>query len=910
VTFRFARSVASCLVVLLLVFAAHASAQDTTSATGDTGTSRAGKLTKAPELTNFKEVEAPYPESERASGRAVSVVLQLALTELGDVSEVVLMESGGKAFDDAAIDSAKRFKFIPAEIDGRRAPVKLTYRYDFQIKTEIVNLGPQVNYSGIILDASAPRKRPRALEGVKVTITREEDDPATGQKRSVTVAEEESDDEGYFEFEELPAGTYNITISGDEVATVSTQESIEPGKGLDVTYRVDPKDLGGDVEEITIEVIAPRIQKQATTVAIKTEEARRVPGAGGEALRVVQNLPGVGRAAFGSGALVVWGAAPQDTRVYMDGVYIPQLYHTGGFRATVNSDLVRSIDLSPGGYGAEYGRGLGGLVTVDSRALRADGFHGYTQVDVIDASALVETPINAKTRIALAGRHSHLSNTLSIFTSKDVSEYVPIPDFWDIQLKLERDLGENETISAMGITSNDRLKRTVTNPDPEQTISDERTTVFHRLFVTYRKAFSDGSSVTVTPSIGFDRFGYTQRFGSTPSEQQIDSLVLGLRAKWRGKLAEHISLNTGLDLAATSSNIWRRGALTLPPREGDITVFGQPPNDVINYDKWNVVSGSIAPYIEADWETLNNKLHVIPGLRLDSFVIDGDKTYITKEGTEQRGYLRNENVVEPRLTLRFQPTERLSFKVGYGQYHQAPQSEDLSPVFGNPNLSVARATHYLAGVQYRLFEKMPIELTVFRSDSNDLTARNYATSPLAGETLTNLGVGRAYGGQVLLRQELTHGFFGWLSYSYIRSERKLDENSSWRLFDYDQTHVATAVASYELPAGFELGLRLRYATGMPRTPVVSAYYNSRRDLYEPVFGKQNSIRIPAFAQADVRLSKRFKWNSGVKLELYADVQNITNRKNREDIVYNYNYTERNYISSLPTLAIVGGRLEW
>ncbi len=107
---------------------------------------------------------------------------------------------------------------------------------------------------------------------------------------------------------------------------------------------------------------APRIKKEAVETRIRTEEARRVPGTQGDTLKVVQNLPGVARSSFGSGDLIVWGSAPNETKVNVDGVEIPALYHVGGFRSTINSDLVRSIDLSPGSYGAEYGRGLGGLV--------------------------------------------------------------------------------------------------------------------------------------------------------------------------------------------------------------------------------------------------------------------------------------------------------------------------------------------------------------------------------------------------------------------------------------------------------------------------------------------------------------------------------------------------------------------
>jgi hypothetical protein len=53
----------------------------------------------------------------------------------------------------------------------------------------------------------------------------------------------------------------------------------------------------------------------------------------------------------------------------------------------------------------------------------------------------------------------------------------------------------------------------------------------------------------------------------------------------------------------------------------------------------------------------------------------------------------------------------------------------------------------------------------------------------------------------------------------MRSERQDHPDSSWRLFDYDQTHVFTALGSCDLGLGFDVGARFRYATGFPRTPV-------------------------------------------------------------------------------------------
>jgi hypothetical protein len=179
------------------------------------------------------------------------------------------------------------------------------------------------------------------------------------------------------------------------------------------------------------------------------------------------------------------------------------------------------------------------------------------------------------------------------------------------------------------------------------------------------------------------------------------------------------------------------------------------------------------------------------------------------------------------------------------------------------------------------------------------------------QALVNDGQGHAFGGQVLLRQALWKGFFGWASYSLIRSERQDHPDTTWRLFDYDQTHVFTIVASYEPGLGFEVGARFRYASGYPRTPVAGAFYDSRRDIYEPYYlpNTQNTTRIPAFVALDLRAAKR--WDLGrAKVELYLDVQNVTNQKNAEDIVYSFDFKQQNYITGLPILPVIGGRLDY
>jgi hypothetical protein len=123
------------------------------------------------------------------------------------------------------------------------------------------------------------------------------------------------------------------------------------------------------------------------SAAVDAEAARRLPGTGGDAAMAAQDLPGVARAAPGATGLVIWGAAPAESRVLFDGVEIPALTHFGGFRSTVGAELVRRINVVPGAYGAEYGRALGGLVRIEPRPLETSGSHLVLDANLLDGGA-------------------------------------------------------------------------------------------------------------------------------------------------------------------------------------------------------------------------------------------------------------------------------------------------------------------------------------------------------------------------------------------------------------------------------------------------------------------------------------------------------------------------------------------
>ena len=171
---------------------------------------------------------------------------------------------------------------------------------------------------------------------------------------------------------------------------------------------------------------------------------------------------------------------------------------------------------------------------------------------------------------------------------------------------------------------------------------------------------------------------------------------------------------------------------------------------------------------------------------------------------------------------------------------------------------------------------------------------------------TNEGAGRVYGGELLVRLELWRNLFGWVSYTLSRSERLDHADQDWHLFQYDQTRILTMIASYKLPAGFQIGLRFRYVTGNPTTSLLGAFYDSNNDRFTPIPGPLFGDRLGAFTQLDARIDKTFTFNRW-RLSLYLDVQNVTNTANPEASTYNYSYTQQNTISGLPILPVFGIR---
>jgi TonB family protein len=881
---------------------------------GQVGPREGPKLTKPPALTKF--VEAPYPAVEPRPSTDVAVTLTISIDAAGKVADAQITESGGQAFDDAALAAVRAFEFSPAEIDDKPASIRIVYRYVFTLREERV-LPTTAVLSGTVRDAETKK----LLAHVKVEVL---GGPTT-----------ETDEAGRFRLPDLAPGELKLTLSGARLNPLQTQETVQAGEELDVTYKValiplETKPEEKDDFEILV-TAPPPLKKEVVSTKVSAAQAKSIPGAQGDVVRVVENLPGVARSAVGSGQLIVWGAGPEDTRTYVDGVPIPRLYHEGGLRSTIYSGVVGSVELVPGGYGAAFGRGLGGIVRVETntpgrkpprakplvsanekptavgaaattRDDEGSVVSGQVAADVLDGSALLSASFG-RTRVAAAARISVIDQ-LAKTLDDDVDEFVPIPRYRDGQFRIAHDLASGGRLELVGLLSSDHTARGVPNPDPALTTRETRDLSFYRIYARYISETKRGSRTIITPYVGFGKQSLKNSYGATTTSLASDDVLVGLRASFAQRLASFLTFEAGLDTEISRVEVQRRGSLGLPAREGDVRVFGQPPPDNLAFDSFKTTSIGVAPYLEADFELFGDRLHIIPGLRVDPMARTVSKRVPPQGDTPPIGLFEQNFAIEPRLSLRYAPHERVTLHAAAGIYHQQPSAADLSSVFGNPALPASRALHLVVGAAVKPVDKLSLELTGFNTYLGDLAMRNDQDSPKRAQALLPTGEGRTLGLQALVRRELANQVFGWVAYTIMRAERKNSDLTKTRLFDYDQTHVLSAVLVWSPFTGFEVGSRFRLASGFPRTQVTGAYYDAQRDLYQPTFGKQNDIRIPLFMQLDLRVSQVFELGDS-DLQVYLEVQNVTNRDNTEELVYSPDFETQGHIQSLPILPIIG-----
>ena len=793
------------------------------------------------------------------------VALTLTIDATGAVTRAVVENAAGHGFDEAAVAAAQKLEFSPAMRDGHAVAARIRFVYRFVPPPGI--LGGRV----VTLAGEHP------VAGATVVVR-----DAEGRERAATTGVD-----GTWRITDAEPGTYHVTVSATGMTSHEADETVQAGEEVSATDRMEPpkpaappptSDAGGPIEEVEVHGTKP--PREVAKFTIDQRELARIPGTNGDALRSLQNLPGVARSPPLSGLLVVRGSAPEDTQYFVDGTPVPLVYHFGGLSSVVPTEMISRLDFYPGNFSTQYGRAMGGIVDVGLATPKSDRLHVMAQADLIDTRAIVQGPLfDTGWKFSLAGRRSWFDVWLGPVLSAANASVSVAPRYYDYQAVLERDLNKHSTLRFAFFGSDDGLALLLQSPSasaPNLAGEIASSTGFWRAQALYRNKISDKTELRVVGAAGEDYI----EFNASNVYFKLHDYPITSRVEVAHKLDRKLTVNVGLDMIYAPFD----AAAQFPPPPK----AGQPPSGPFGSQPPVATTANGAVFQPAFYTELEATPwpggRIVPGVRVDY-------TQDTKAWDLQpRVVVRQDVVSEPRTTL----------KAGVGLFTQPPQEVETNSVFGMSGLTSNRATHYDVGAEHVFTRNIEASVDAFYKQLDHLVE--------AG--LGNTGSGVVYGAETLLRYKPDERFFGWVAYTLSRSVRRDQPGAPLRIFQYDETHVLTVLGSYRIGRGWELGMRYRLSSGFMYTPNTYGFYDQNVGTYLPLATyPPNGSRLPLFHSLDVRVDKTWAFRWG-KLSAYLDVLNVYNQGNVDGVTYDYNYTHTAHANDLPIIPSIGLRVEY
>ena len=688
-----------------------------------------------------------------------------------------------------------------------------------------------------------------------------------------------TDEKGEFRFDNLPPGDYTLAVVaiGHHLLEEGNVATVKAGEITEVKIYLAPVSVTLDEVEVKSRSIPAAAGKQTLGVM----EIKRIPGSAGDALRALQALPGIGVANDFDGQLYIRGGSPDDNRFYLDRAPLFYPYHFGGLVSTINSEVLNRIDIYAGGFGAEFGADAQAVIDIYSRRGREDRVGGKFNLNLLYSEGLLEGPIGSRGAWYLAGRRSYID----LFPI-EVARITAFPRFWDYQAKVSYDFSDKHQFNVKAFAADDVMgfKLGLADVEYDPTLSGRLDLEGHFdvQAVDFRSTLTD----RLTSHLSISRARYFQAFSfGRGLFLRLEPVQHELREDLAYRLNPKHRLESGLFLSTTQWN----GSAFFPRRPDE----GDPKGSESQYftfeekiaadfeQRFNFIEG----YLQNRYEPLAF-LSVTLGLRLDYF------------------NLTNRVSVGPRGSLRLKMPGGSELRFAYGRYEISPYPWQIAPGYGNPDLKENTAVHYILELEREISPQTRFKVAGYQKNFRDMITRDQSVGYL------NQGRGFARGVELSLKHRAGDRFFSWANYAYSVSKREDRPGEPERLYSFDQTHVATLIASCMLTSTWEIGAKWQYRTGNPYTPVIGAEIVTHPltglPHYVPIYDESetNSERVPPFHRLDLRISKSFiyqLWRWGIFLELL----NAYNRKNVLDIDYNRNYTQERNVYQLPLIPYLG-----
>lgn len=752
--------------------------------------------------------------------------------------------------------------------------------YHFEEKHSVIVVGP-VN--------TGPEKDPgnRLFKGVI-------EDKETGERlQGVTVYDPHNlkggtstDKDGYFS---LPANTDTLKLRLSYMSYKPVEIVLSSADAPMIRIKMDIAHSGLDsvlvVAATDITAFSP-----LTRVTPSVKDLSFMPRFSGDAdlLSMVKITPGIQEANDGSGSLIVRGGAPDQNLLLLDDMNIYGATHLFGLLSSVNSRLVKDINIYKGAFPARYSGRISSVWDISLKNGDMENYHGALSAGTMAADFMLEGPIvKNKTTFVISGRRSYHDYYVRLFTP-GLTFY-----FQDLNLKLRHKFSDKDQLFFSAYTSRDffRLNSDSIPIDTNQSLNQtiQLDTRNRAGVLRWQHNYSDELMSNLSLSYSGYQLSIVNQFDQT-ARLGVDTFAVR-----RGD--ERIS--TGVSDVTGKFEMHYSPSGSIHDFEGGVyfTRHAFKPHtikQITTIDFYPLQPIVVIPLIQQ--EIINDKSVNEAGIFLEDNLSFSSKlkgsagVHINRYFYSTIGYTS----VQPRLNLRYQIAKNWNLNAGYARMQQAlhrlsisqtslpadfwiPSTDTIKPQISN-QVSLGLSGQLLHGAldlyveSYYKKVKNVAEYFSFRSNDTIFALGTWAPQVATGE-------GEAYGLEISMRK--TKGRYrGWLSYALAWSNRTLPEVNYGRTFPYkyDRRHNLNLVNTYKIGDHLELSAVFSFQS-KPRQPVLIVRTADLNMYAKEIRAFTATTDLRAYHRLDLGVSWTSQYRENVQGIWNFSVLNVYNREN-------------------------------
>ena len=712
------------------------------------------------------------------------------------------------------------------------------------------------------------------------------------------------------------AGTYKLSVPKTVPYTLiithvgysSVRLTRQPSETDPMLVELRP---GLDLSEVTVRSVRAEDRlsdaPQMSQLRLSAATIREVPALFGEkdALKIFQLLPGVQKGSEGSAGLFVRGGNTDQNLILLDDATVYNPNHLLGFFSVFNGDILKSVELTKGGFPARFGGRLSSMIEAETKEGDAKQWHGSGSLGLISSRATVEGPLQrGRSSFLLSGRRTYVDLlTKAMPQSNRAATMLNGYHFYDLNGKISLTLSPKDRLHLSGYFGRDRFQA----QDNETLQAFRNDMNWGNAAASLRWSHWASERFSSRTALTFSNY----RFGTEVQQQVYDPMTdadgsyllryvsairdFGLKHEMTLKPSVKHELTLGGQLThqrfAPSAGVTGAADKAAPSVE-------QP-----------IVMTAVAASLYADdlWRP-GERWMVRPGVRMTAYVTEGITYWMP----------------EPRLSVAYRLPADWSIKAAYARMNQAlhllsssgsglptdlwvpstryirPQQSDQATLGLTKDIRQGAVT-----ISVENYYKSLKNLVQYREGSSFPTGSSSGNAGPGWEQSVTTGRGESYGSELLVRKN-TGRLTGWIGYTLSWTRWQFEALNFGKPFypRNDRRHDLSVVGIYRVSPRVTLSASWVYATGQAVT-LPTARFRAYEHLPESAelkgrpaalfgygrqandYGSRNSFRTEPYHRLD--LSAQFrrtrKWGESTwEVGLY----NAYNRLNT--FYYRVDYT--------------------